>query len=81
MLLLLELKRKLLENSCLENFIQHKEKLEGREKKADLALALEVPLKRVRKRGLYALLKTLSFACIVDHPLTMYIYCKRSSVR
>ena len=80
MLLLLELKRKLLENSCLENFIQHKEKLEGREKKADLALALEVPLKRVR-RGLYALLKTLSFACIVDHPLTMYIYCKRSSVR
>ena len=24
----LELKRKLLENSCLENFIQHKEKLE-----------------------------------------------------
>ena len=81
MLLLLELKRKLLENSCLENFIQHKEKLEGRGKKADLALALEVPLKRVRKRGLYALLKTLSFACIVDHPLTMYIYCKRSSVR
>ena len=79
-LLLLELKRKLLENSCLENFIQHKEKLEGG-KKADLALALEVPLKRVRKRGLYALLKTLSFACIVDHPLTMYIYCKRSSVR
>jgi hypothetical protein len=50
-LLLLELKRKLLENSCLENFIQHKEKLEGRGKKADLALALEVPLKRVR-RGL-----------------------------
>ena len=43
-------------------------------KKADLALALEVPLKRVRKRGLYALLKTLSFACIVDHPLTMYVY-------
>ena len=80
LLLLLELKRKLLENSCLENFIQHKEKLEGRGKKADLALALEVPLKRVR-RGLYALLKTLSFACIVDHPLTMYIYCKRSSVR
>ena len=31
-LLLLELKRKLLENSCLENFIQHKEKLEGGKK-------------------------------------------------
>ena len=27
----LELKRKLLENSCLENFIQHKEKLEAEE--------------------------------------------------
>ena len=42
----LELKRKLLENSCLENFIQHKEKLEEEgEKKADLALALEAPSK------------------------------------
>ena len=43
----LELKRKLLENSCLENFIQHKEKLEeeGGQKKADLALALEAPSK------------------------------------